>query len=259
MRKLSELVLLAAVLAAVPARGQETPEFSLALSANGAGRPELHRGEPLLVEVLLVLERGEAAKLALRDSRPWTDALKLALTDADGKIVEVDWQLLGAAGTRMEFTAEASEARAVVALSPESAGALAAGDYLLKVSYDTGTLAEPDSWTGAIQARMTLQVTGAAREDSDAAFVTGQRLVARWQLLSGRSEESLASLETALGRSPEDISALADKAEALLALQRRDEAVSVLELAIASFRKQNPQATHPPRELLRRLRQLQPL
>lgn len=244
------LILLTLAAGALPA--QQRPEFSLAISANGKGQPIVFRDEPLLVEVLLVMESGEAGVIALKGARPWTEALALKLTGPDGQIVQPEWTRLGGAAVQLTFTPEASEVRTILVLSPEAARALAAGDYELSISFAAEEAASPDAWTGRLPAAvLKFKVSPDPREDTPEARVSRQRLLARWHQLSGRPEDALSALELALEASPDDVHALSDKAGVLVELDRTGEAMAAVEKAISAFRKQNPKATHPPRELLR--------
>ena len=243
--------------ALLPAQSQAV--FGLFLQANGGDGAPLYRGEPALVEVMLSLEEGGAAKVAFRDGAPWTAGLKLALTNRAGAPVQAEWQRLGAAESALEFTAMATEIHAVFALDPAAVAALPPGEYTLSATFEAGANAAAGAWRGKASApALRLAVSGEPREAAPAAQTAKRRLEARWKLLSGRGEEALADLDAALALAPGDVRLLEDKAGALMELGRGGEAAETLRKAIAAFRKQNPGEKHPPRELLRMLREADP-
>ena len=88
---------LAIVLATTFATTAAADAFGLALHANGGSDTTLYRGEPLLVQTLLILEQDEAATVALAGGQPWTRALSLTLLDGAGQAVPLEWATMGAA------------------------------------------------------------------------------------------------------------------------------------------------------------------
>jgi Tetratricopeptide repeat len=233
--------------------------FSLTVHATLGAESVIHRGEPLLVEVLLILIEGESARIALADGAPWTHALSVVLADSSGKTVTAEWSGLERAGTDLVFNAGATEIRAVAALSPEVLDALAPGDYRLTATFDTQDTAATGAWAGLLSAPGTpITIRGTARGGDDVAQVFSQRLLARWHQLSEQPQAALEALDAALLISPGDIGSLADKAEVLVELQRNDEAIEVLQQAIAFYGQRYPEDNHPPRELIHRLNELSP-
>ncbi len=231
--------------------------FSLTIYASLAGESVVHKGEPLLVEVLLMLTGEESARIALADNSPWTHALSLELMDRTGKAVAADWDILGQAEAELEFSSNASEIRAVAALSPEVLNTLTPGDYQLAASFNTQNVAAPGAWAGRLVAPaipVTLNADSGAQDE--ATLVYRHRLLARWYQLSDQPQAALDELDAALLLAPEDIDVLADKAELLVEQQRNDEAIALLQQAIALYVQRYPGATHPPRELIRRLNEL---
>jgi len=232
--------------------------FSLSIHTSPGAESVIHRGEPLLVEVLLILTGEEAARIALANGAPWTQALSLALEDDSGKKVEVEWTGLEQAGTELAFTTEATEVRAIAGLSPEQLKALAPAKYLLTASLDTRETAAPGAWKGQLVAQaVPVSVSETAVTGSDQEMVLRQRLLARWHQLNKRPEEALRQLDAALEHVPEDITVLSEKAELLAEMNRNEEAIEVLQQAVSLYYQNTPDPSHPPRWLLHRLRDLE--
>jgi tetratricopeptide (TPR) repeat protein len=246
---------------AVAADLADTPNapFSLTVYATLGAEPVIHRGEPLLVEALLILTGDEPTRIALADGAPWTRALSLTLTDGNGKAVAAAWSGLEQAGTDLEFSADAIEIRAVAALSPGALDALAPGDYRLTAVFDTRDGAATGAWAGRLSAPgAPITISGSARGSSEDEQIFSRRLLARWQQLDNQPQAALETLDAALQLSPGDIGTMSDKAEVLVELQRNDEAIELLQQAIAQYGQRYPNDNHPPRELIHRLNELSP-
>jgi tetratricopeptide (TPR) repeat protein len=249
---------LAIVLATTFATTAAADAFGLALHANGGSDTTLYRGEPLLVQTLLILEQDEAATVALAGGQPWTRALSLTLLDGAGQAVPLEWATLGAApASSLAFTPEATEISAVMALAPAVLDALPPGDYRLEALFSTEESAAPGAWKGEVRApRVALKLSAEQRPNSPPEQVYRHRLLARWHQLNDRHEAALTELDAALEQMPGDVQALSDKADVLVEMNRGDEATAVLQQAVSLYRQQHPDATHPPRWLLRRLQEL---
>jgi hypothetical protein len=233
--------------------------FSLTVYATLGAESVIHRGEPLLVEVLLILTGDQSARIALADGAPWTRALSLTLTDSSGKTVAAAWAGLEQAGTDLEFSADAIEIRAVAALSPGALDALAPGDYRLTAAFDTRDVAASGAWAGHLSAPgVPVTISGSARGSSEDEQIFSRRLLARWQQLDNQPQAALETLDAALQISSGDIGTMSDKAEVLVGLQRNDEAIELLERAIVLYGQRYPGDNHPPRELIHRLNELSP-
>jgi tetratricopeptide (TPR) repeat protein len=232
--------------------------FSLVLHANGGADTALYRGEPLLVQVLLIFEQDEAATVALADGQAWSRALSLTLRDGAGQAVPLEWATLGVApASSLAFTPEATEITAVMGLAPAVLDALPPGDYRLEAVFSTEESAATGAWKGEVRApRVALNLSAEQRPNSPPEQVYRHRLLARWQQLNDRHEVALVELDAALEQMPDDIQVLSDKAEVLVEMNRSDEASEVLQQAVSLYRQQHPDATHPPRRLLRRLQEL---
>jgi tetratricopeptide (TPR) repeat protein len=242
-------------MAAAVAWGQ-SPAFELSVSVNGSGGGRIYRGQPVLVETVLMLTEGEKGKIDLKGGAEWTSALTLELSKG-GEGAGVEWVRLGAAENPLLFTEDAPEAAALLGLGGEATLALEPGEYVLRATLDTQERAAGDAWAGVARSReVRLLIADEPEQLDETEALLGKRLRARWLLLTGRAEDALGELDAALEGSPEDIDLLTDKADALVELGRREEAQGVLEKAIGVFRKQNPRGSHPPRDLLRRLREL---
>ncbi|MDH4042641.1 MAG: tetratricopeptide repeat protein, partial [Gammaproteobacteria bacterium] len=231
-------------------------QFSFSVHTSPGSEPVIHRGEPLLAEVLLILTGEETVRIALESGEPWTGALSLVLEDGSGKAVAVDWAGLEQAGTELEFSASATEIRAVAGLSPEQLGALTPGNYRLTAAFDTRDSAAHGAWTGKLSAAaVPVTVSGEVNDKDEPVFRL--RSLARWHLLNDRPEEALAQLDAALAHAPGDVEVLSDKSDVLVELNRNDEAVAVLQQALSQYYRSSPDASHPPRWLLHRLRDLE--
>jgi tetratricopeptide (TPR) repeat protein len=233
--------------------------FSLTLHVNGGADTTLYRGEPLLVQALLILEQEEAATVALADGQAWTRALSLTVRDGAGQPVQLPWAILGAApAASLSFTPEAAEISAVMGLAPDALDALAPGDYRLDAVFSTKESAAEGAWKGVARAPgLVLRVSADPRADSAPEQVYKHRLLARWHHFNDRPEEALAQLDAAVQRQPDDIQVLSDKAEVLAEMNRGDAAVETLQQAISLYRQRHPDASHPPRWLLHRLQELE--
>lgn len=249
----------ASLLAISLLRAQDPISFSLSISANGGGGSTLYRDEPLLVQTLLLLETGQAAVVALKDGQKWDSALSVTWSDSKGAVLAQPWVRLGATLDPLAFNEEATEASALFGLPAEAINSLAPGNYVLNVTFQHDTSAADGSWKGRLSARATFSVSDGPRPESPRSKSLTSRLRARWLELNNRSDEALAELNTALEGDPDDIEILIDKADLLAGLERTQEAVSTLTHAIEVFQAKYPDARHPPRELLRRLRELAPL
>jgi tetratricopeptide (TPR) repeat protein len=239
----------------------DTPNapFSLTVYATLGAEPVIHRGEPLLVEALLILTGDESTRIALTDGAPWTRALSLTLTDSNDIAVAAEWSGLEQAGTDLEFRSDAFEIRAVAALSPAAVDTLRPGDYKLTATFDARDMADTGAWAGRLSARgVSITVSDSARGGGEDEQIFSQRLLARWQQLDNQPQAALETLDAALQLSPGDIGTMSDKAEVLVELQRNDEAVELLQQAIALYGQRYPEDHHPPRELIHRLNELSP-
>lgn len=234
----------------------QSPAFELSLSVNGSGGGRIYRGQPLLVETVLMLAEGEQGKIALKGGAEWTNALTLELSKG-GEGAAAEWVPLGAAQSPLSFTQDASEAAALLGLRGEASMGLEPGEYVLRATLDTRESAAEDAWAGVVRSReVRLLIEEEPEQLEEADALLKKRVRARWLLLTGQAEEALGDLDAALESSPDDIDLLIDKADALMELGRREEAQAVIEQAIGAFKKQNPRGSHPPRDLLRRLREL---
>lgn len=250
---------LATVLAASCAPAAAADAFGLALHVNGGADTTLYRGEPLLVQALLILEQDEAATVALVGGQSWTRALSLSLLDDTGQAVPLEWATLGGApAASLSFTREATEISAVTGLAPAVVDALPPGDYRLEAVFSTEESAAPGAWKGEVRApRVVLKLSAEQRPSSPPEQVYRHRLLARWQQLNDRQEAALTELDAALEQVPGDIQVLSDKAEVLVEMNRGDEATAVLQQAVSLYRQSHPDVGHPPRWLLHRLRDLE--
>ena len=241
------------LLTAALCRAQD-PHFGLSLSVNGGLAQKVLRGQPLLVETLLLLEEGDRATVALNNNAPWTNALALQLRSRDGTAVSVTWSRLQAANGPMNFTSDATEITAILSLDESATMSLQPGEYLLMAVLDTKGISATGAWAGTIRSRDSVMVVIDEPPELDRpGQILKSRLRARWLQLSGQVEPALAELDKLLERFPEEIEVLSDRCEVLIELGLREEAVTTIQTAISLFRKQNPTATHPPRLLLRRL------
>lgn len=248
-------LLMAGCLAAA-AWGQDA-RFGLGLTVHGAGGKTVYRGQPVLVEATLVLEEGDAATVSLKDGAAWAQAVSLQLWSSQGEAVAVEWTRLQEAQGPMKFTGEAAEATAVFALNEAATSALASGGYLLTAKLDTRQSAAEGSWAGTVSNRgAAFAVADEPAELPAEGRVLKSRVRARWLQLSGNAGQALEELDQALVQAPESVDLLADRADALAELERKDEAIAALESAIQLFRKQHPKSSHPPRLLLERLARL---
>jgi tetratricopeptide (TPR) repeat protein len=230
------------------------------LSAQGAfdlhasASAKVRKGAPLFLDALVTLRQEAAARIELKDGRNWPAALQVRLLDSSGRETPVEWELLGTAEGALQFGDDALEAGALFGLGPDATAQLAAGEYTLTAQLDTGSLAAAGAWAGRAVApttRILVLESGAEPSENEAVFE--KRCRARWLALHDGREQALALLEEILASNPDHLDVLLDKADLLTGLQRTEEAAAVLNAALARFRAKNPKATHPPREILRRL------
>lgn len=253
-------LLITASLLAVTLSAQTAPSFILALSANGTGSTTLYPDEPLLLDTMLLLDEGGQASIAMLENQPWTAGLTVSISDSEGKEVPVTWKGFGPPPSSFDFFSPANSISAVSGIDAATIGTLPAGVYRLNATFDNRSLAAPGSWSGIVRAMtMTLTVSAIPRPDGNKQQVFKQRLLAQWELRNDKPETALAFLNRALEVVPDDIVTLSEKASVLTAMDRRDEAVAMLERAIMLFGQRHPDSPHPPRELLSQLRRLRPL
>lgn len=225
--------------------------FDLEVSAPARTR----QGSPLLVETKLLLRQEADARVELKDGAAWTSALRIQVLDADGKPVEAEWELLAATGGVLAFGEEALEAGAVSALAGSITAKMAPGEYTLQARLDTAGKAADGAWSGEVPSRRVRVTVVAAESDwQPGEQVLDKRVRARWSQLRGDRETALQLLDGALELAPGDLDVVLEKADLLLEMERREEAVTLLETALKEFRRRYPGASHPPREILRRLR-----
>lgn len=248
-------LVMAIVMAASCAPNASADAFDLVLQVNGGADITLYRGEPLLVQALLILEQDEATTVALAGGEPWTRALSVSLRGSTGDAVPLEWATLGdTPAASLSFSPEATEISTVLGLAPAVVDALPPGEYRLEAVFSTDETAAPGAWKGKVQAHgVVLRLSTEQRADTATEQVYRYRLLARWHQLNDRNEEALTQLDAALKRMPGDIQVFSDKADVLIEMNRNDEAIEVLQEAISLYRQQNADAGHPPRWLLRRL------
>ena len=228
------LRLLVAFLLTTPVFAQQTIELSL--SANGQTELTWLRGGTLLLEAAAFLTDGDQATL------DWPAPLQLTIVNAQG--VAQSWPLESLASTAAPVVlSETQKASAVWGISGDVAAAIPEGQYTLQVTHPA---------SGASRRVLLTVISDPGADDATLRV----RLSSRYWEYKGDQDRALSILNDALNNKPDDIGALSQKADLLDAMGRTDDAITSLVAALKAFGQQYPDATHPPRELSRRMDQL---
>lgn len=211
----------------------------LSLSANGSSETVVYRGWPMLVEVRALHEDGEPVAMQ------WPSPVRFAIRDEKAAVT---WPLqLASTAEEMVSVAADRSADAVWALSAEATTALSVGDYTMRANHPVA---------GASRL-ILLKVVDEPAELSREQGSLKARLRSRYEELTGSRDAALEMLNDWLTGMPDDISVLGQKADLLHDMERFGEALNSAELALAAFKGQFKDATHPPFGLMRRIRALQ--
>ncbi len=199
----------------------------------------VYRGWPLLIEVRALYEDGEAVPVQ------WPSPVRFAIRDEKAAVT---WPLqLASTAEEMVSVAADRSADAVWALSAEATTALSVGDYTMRANHAVA---------GASRL-ILLKVVDEPAELSREQGSLKARLRSRYEELTGSRDAALEMLNEWLTGMPDDISVLGQKADLLHDMERFGDALNSAELALAAFKGQFKDATHPPFGLMRRIRALQ--
>ncbi len=250
----TRIAFLTMVLAALCGAQSATPELSL--SANGRARTQLRSGQPLILELSVMHpqmveahegeERHPVVLPALDES--WAKVVRVALYNSSGEAVDVAFTLHTPPDQRLVLN-PAEQAEAAWSLSPEQTAALPEGQYVVRATLDTSTIALGDEWNGTLDAgEVPVDLKAMPAEPTTGERAEHLRLLAEYAALRNALDEALQRAEEWINLQPENAPAHAMKAELLERAGRTGEAFQFYGQAIAISEAQEQAADMHVRE-----------
>lgn len=221
---------------ALSARAQTATPPDLTIAANnGPGGPN-YAGWPLLLTGTIALT-GDSTFL-LRPAQ-----ISVSIYSAAGEKLDITASAIAVPNADVTLDENNDIVTLRYALSPEQSAALS-GDFTFELA------------VGDLKARSTIAIK-APPAPLPAELDTKRRFAfADYHLATGNPQAALDLMNEELSVAPKFVPAMSRAASALQQLNRRDEALQLLSDAIDAVKQQNPDSTHPPRELIRRYREL---
>jgi hypothetical protein len=275
------------------------PPPELLISANGSGdQVAAYIGWPVIVRTSLLHPRAFADKVPIGGAAqeaplhapmilcgkdlPWTNAVRLEVTDASGRIVALPFALASAPSGLLALDRN-TPAGLDWLLGPKQTRGLTEGDYKLEAVLDTTAcdpkvllksdpkllsksgikmVVDPNRpnygqnfgggfWKGKVRSKpVTLQIRKAPSPLS--ADLEEQRLLslAHHALLAKEPKQAAACIDQLLAMQPMSIYGLEAKGDLLAAAGRTSEAIRSYSRAITEFYERNPKPQEPPVSLL---------
>jgi tetratricopeptide (TPR) repeat protein len=222
--------------AAVSAGAQTTPPDLTVAAGNGPSNPN-YSGWPLLVDATVAITADDT-KFEIPPAQ-----ITVAVFDSKGAKLDLPFAGLAIPTSRVVLDNNNDIATLRFALSPEQTANLA-GDYTFEVT------------VGDLKSRTTVTLT-APPDPLTPLIETDRRFAfADYYLLTGSPQAALDLVNQELAVAPQFVPAMTRAASALEQLGRRRDAIQMLASAIEATQKQDPDATDPPRELIRRYQRL---
>jgi tetratricopeptide (TPR) repeat protein len=178
------------------------------------------------------------------DGNPWTGAVTLEVTDAEGQAQTWPLQVADAPEGAVTLDNEATST-AYWTLVPDQTVELAEGDYAVTATLDAASF--ESGWQGSARSRTAFLHVSKAPESLSAEqeSLLAQRLAAQ-AVLVGDSEGAMAILDELLAEQPDSIGALEFKGNLLADEGRTEEAFQAYSQAIRAFYEQNENPDEPP-------------
>lgn len=237
------------------------PEPIVSVSVNDSRGAEIFRGMPVLVSTVLThpsaLDTNATPILIVAALGPWTNALRLDISDAAGNPQSWPFQMatITSNATVLDGMHYAQFDRW---LTPEQTLTLSTGKYTLVVTLNTSNVTVPGAWKGAVEsvpAELNIRDEPATLSETEAENKYSQ--LALYKLFAGNAPAALDHVNQLLASFPTNISGLKIKSIVLNALGRPMEAEASVEQAISETYGRNPTPREPPTELLQIRRELQ--
>ena len=237
------------------------PEPIISVSVNDSRAAEVFRGMPMLVSTVLVhpsaLDTNAAPILIAAAQGPWTNALRLDISDAAGNLQSWPFQIttITSNTTVLDSVHFAQFDRW---LTPEQTLMLATGKHTLVATLNKSNVTVPGAWKGEVDsvlAEVNIRDEPATLSQIEAENKYSQ--LALYKLFAGNGPAALDHANQLLTLSSTNIAGLKIKSMALNALGRPMEAEASVEQAISETYARNPAPREPPTELFQMRRELQ--
>jgi len=237
---------------AVLLSAQTTPTPELGLDVNAQSEAVVANGWPLLIRVAVVSTDGQAVRIRLNGG-PWTQALHLAITDANGVVQNWPVQLLVPASSTLYLNGITS-AEAVWLVAPTDTSTLVPGLYSLSVTLDTTAAAASGTWSGSVQGNIaTVQLQAEPATLSAEVEASKYLAFAAYARLRGDKPGTQTALDTLINHQPDILEAYTEKADLLAAGGDFAGALALAEQALQKFFVRYPNPPEPPTILMLRV------
>lgn len=235
----------------------------ISIDVNGSGVSASAQGWPLVLEITLVhpeLFGSPATPVTLRaDQEYWAKFLRIEINNATGDAQSWALRLLNSPSNSITLDGD-QMARLTWVLSPDQTMAIPADIYTLTVTLDSSGSLNQTTWKGKSESvPVELEITAGNSELNAAERENRCRILTRYYLSLGQSEEALQQVNLLLGFDPLSIGGLTMKGQVLRELGENRLALAAVEQALVQVKARFPNAAEPPRALYKERRDLKQL